>query len=108
MSIDFGNFLIWEGTSVTRVPLVSFPESDLQGFSALSDSEKIIIAGPYRIKVTISAGDEGGFNIQKAGGGKASLASAHGSVFVDDSLFEIFDRGLNLLGNARGCFDLSW
>lgn len=108
MSIDFGNFLIWEGTSVTRVPLVSFPEVDLQGFSTLSDSDKVIIAGPYRIKVSISKRDGGGFNIQKAGGGKASLETAHGSIFVDDSLFDIFDQGLNLLGSARGCFDISW
>ncbi|MFM6243472.1 MAG: hypothetical protein ACKPFK_06480, partial [Dolichospermum sp.] len=72
MSIEFGNFLIWEGTSVTRVPLISFPEFDLQGFSALSDLEKVIIVGLYRIKVTIFAEDGGGFNIQKSGGGKAS------------------------------------
>lgn len=79
----------------------------------VTDETRYVQIGPYRVEITIKA-DENGLTVS-SGGNKRTIAlneTVHGSYFFyqDDAKRVGFkaDGTLNVLGHARGCFDIEW
>ncbi|PWF67648.1 hypothetical protein CBX98_23790 [Vibrio sp. T9] len=105
--ITLKNIMIWDGElSPSIVDQITI---DPTKYSALSEDEKWIIVGKWKIKVDVEPSGSG-FLLSGSTGVSPLKMSSSGQMFVDESFFTIstLSTSIQPMGSARGCFEINW